>query len=637
MAVTKPDYVLNFAKPPGTEIKHISGHWYLYERKTKYDPVTKRSHRVRGTYLGAITENGFVPKGGRNKAGPAQDGTPTTEVAPPESGATGSSIPGAAPPTPQETGFTRCSGDQNSYTVEDLKARGCYTPSSADAPPGNPLDADSVNFLYHITGRIREVLKRFFSDCWATIYTIAILQVIYGSPFSKLEYHYRSSELSHLYPGIDLSEDRLTEFNRYLGLSRNAISGCMRDLGKGARQYLLVDCHRTIGNGRNHGQINLMYLVSKDDAGVGHPCYYRQYKRRCPDLSAISDLVGEVKDDFDDIIIVGDKGPKNEQICDNIAKENLNYVFGLKRGSPDVAEKINDSRTQFGTGFIDHGRAVQYIVIENSGHNKIVYLDYRLLYEETSSSPRLNMRRIQEKLHETEANINKFEKNLEKAQNAQKQFEKQVEEKKSAFRKLVEIRNKAEIRTKEAEVLAERLSGKHTRQAEKAMITATKRHKYLQKLEMDLAERQAALNADEKSRADAIEEAAFLQISIEDAKDTLIHLQEQAETLANDAALQQSKEYQSSGIPAELEPAITPSLETGTFTVMTSLTDMSPESVYLIYKQQAAIEQFFQFYDSAPGFNYTRDTYTDEGWLFLNHISALMTVLAMEQLKLICS
>ena len=29
-----------------------------------------------------------------------------------------------------------------------------------------------------------------------------------------------------------------------------------------------------------------------------------------------------------------------------------------------------------------------------------------------------------------------------------------------------------------------------------------------------------------------------------------------------------------------------------------------------------------------------RDTYTEEAWLFLNHISALMTVLALEQLKL---
>ena len=32
----RPDYVLNFEKPPHTEIKFISGHWYLYEIKIKH-------------------------------------------------------------------------------------------------------------------------------------------------------------------------------------------------------------------------------------------------------------------------------------------------------------------------------------------------------------------------------------------------------------------------------------------------------------------------------------------------------------------------------------------------------------------------------------------------------------------------
>lgn len=28
----KPDFVKNYNKPKNTEIKHINGHWYLYER-----------------------------------------------------------------------------------------------------------------------------------------------------------------------------------------------------------------------------------------------------------------------------------------------------------------------------------------------------------------------------------------------------------------------------------------------------------------------------------------------------------------------------------------------------------------------------------------------------------------------------
>lgn len=41
----KPSYILNFQKPKNTEIKHINGHWYLYERYSVYDPVIKRSRK----------------------------------------------------------------------------------------------------------------------------------------------------------------------------------------------------------------------------------------------------------------------------------------------------------------------------------------------------------------------------------------------------------------------------------------------------------------------------------------------------------------------------------------------------------------------------------------------------------------
>ena len=56
----KPAYVQNFTKLANTEIKHISGHWYLYERKNVYDPAIKRSRKKSGKCLGSITESGFI-------------------------------------------------------------------------------------------------------------------------------------------------------------------------------------------------------------------------------------------------------------------------------------------------------------------------------------------------------------------------------------------------------------------------------------------------------------------------------------------------------------------------------------------------------------------------------------------------
>jgi hypothetical protein len=44
----RPDWVKAFERPAGTEIKHIKGHWYLYEVSSHYDPRTKRSRKRSG-------------------------------------------------------------------------------------------------------------------------------------------------------------------------------------------------------------------------------------------------------------------------------------------------------------------------------------------------------------------------------------------------------------------------------------------------------------------------------------------------------------------------------------------------------------------------------------------------------------
>ncbi len=63
----KPDYVVNFSRPPGTEIKNIKGGWYLYETMTVADPRTGQTRKKSGRLLGKVTENGFVPSAARQR------------------------------------------------------------------------------------------------------------------------------------------------------------------------------------------------------------------------------------------------------------------------------------------------------------------------------------------------------------------------------------------------------------------------------------------------------------------------------------------------------------------------------------------------------------------------------------------
>ena len=60
----KPGWVRDFDRPKGTEVKHIRGNWYLYERSWRYDPKIRRSRKVSGRYLGKITPKGLVPSAG---------------------------------------------------------------------------------------------------------------------------------------------------------------------------------------------------------------------------------------------------------------------------------------------------------------------------------------------------------------------------------------------------------------------------------------------------------------------------------------------------------------------------------------------------------------------------------------------
>ena len=60
--IARPSWIIGFERPPGTEIKHINGHYYLYERLSVYDPKTKKKRKKSGRLIGTITPDGLVRK-----------------------------------------------------------------------------------------------------------------------------------------------------------------------------------------------------------------------------------------------------------------------------------------------------------------------------------------------------------------------------------------------------------------------------------------------------------------------------------------------------------------------------------------------------------------------------------------------
>jgi transposase len=76
--------------------------------------------------------------------------------------------------------------------------------------------------------------------------------------------------------------------------------------------------------------------------------------------------------------------------------------------------------------------------------------------------------------------------------------------------------------------------------------------------------------------------------------------------------------------------------EMGTLSIKTNRKELNAHQVYAIYKQRQAIEQYFKTYGDTMSYDdsYPRSNESFEGWLFLNHLSLMMTVDAIEEIFL---
>ncbi len=114
----KPEFIQAFERPAGTEIKFINGHYYPYERKSAYDPGTKRKKKKSGALLGTITEYGFVPR-------------------------------------------------KEKVSQQELKEIQC-------------VEYGACNYLYQSNRQMIGRLKRYFPNTWKTIFTLASLKCLRG-------------------------------------------------------------------------------------------------------------------------------------------------------------------------------------------------------------------------------------------------------------------------------------------------------------------------------------------------------------------------------------------------------------------------------------------------------------------------
>lgn len=86
--------------------------------------------------------------------------------------------------------------------------------------------------------------------------------------------------------------------------------------------------------------------------------------------------------------------------------------------------------------------------------------------------------------------------------------------------------------------------------------------------------------------------------------------------------------------PITIKEAYEGKEEMGTITLKTNRTDLNAFQIYSIYKQRQAIEQFFKTYGDTMSYeaSYMRNNYTEEAWLFLNHLSTIIGINMIEEI-----
>lgn len=332
MAVKYPDWVTK-CREKGTEIRRFGDRYYLYKIKS----VRKNGKVKKLTlgYLGKITEHGLI----KSKVERTVEKITEGKIAVKEYGAT--------------------------YFLTD-----------------NNKD-------------ITELLKKHFPGSWREILVFAVFRLIRNSPIKNLDFLNSTSFISDTI-GADMNDRTIGHLLRSLGVERGAITEFLSNFISGSG-YLAVDLTHVFSLSENvissmtgynskrdyTPQVNLLYLFSLTRK---MPVYFRTLMGS---ITSVSSLVLTIKESgAKDVILVGDKGFYSEPNITELEKQDVHYIFPLKRDSSLIDyEVIRSADARRFTGhFVFERRAIHYHSYDVGNRRVLVFLDDKLRAEEMKNA-----------------------------------------------------------------------------------------------------------------------------------------------------------------------------------------------------------------------------------------------------------
>lgn len=318
-------------KRKGTELRLISGTYYLYEVSSKWNKEKKRSVKITGKLLGKITEtDGFV-----------------------------------------ESDKARLR--KQHLQIESVQVKEYGVTATIDTLFGDTLHA----------------LKQYFPDEWQRLVSLVYGRLVYHSPLKNMAFHYSHSYLSEQYSGVDISAKSLSYFLRGLGEDRQKIVEFCRSF-KVAEDCILFDGTDMFSQseqmdlphfGRSKLKtyddlINLMWIFSVKRQ---EPVYYRLLPGNIKDVSAFKMSLQE--SGVKNAIIIVDKGFASKSNIEALEEGGLQFIIPLPRTNALITyEKLQTGDKRMFDGYFKYeGRYIWYYRYAVDEKKKVtVFLDEEL-------------------------------------------------------------------------------------------------------------------------------------------------------------------------------------------------------------------------------------------------------------------
>ena len=304
------------------EIRLISGHYYVYEISSKWDPSKGKARKVTGRSVGKITpEDGFVP---------------------------------------------------NTYGMRKIM-------------PLHPVvkNYGAYAILQQLSGALESNLKEHFPDIYRELSVLAMLQLVTGCRGKRIKKEFEASYLNDIHPDLACSGYTVRNLISKLSSRTGDMSGFMRMYMKSGSKLMFdgtsifthaEDSYAQKGYNPEHKQSTQVRLLYIFDRTSFLPVFYRMVPGNIADKAALKETIAA--SGCKNCVVIADKGFYSKKNVSFLMENEMTYILPLQYNTRLIPEEFasNTDDRKFDGCFVYKGRNIWHKTLECGIMGNKVYI-----------------------------------------------------------------------------------------------------------------------------------------------------------------------------------------------------------------------------------------------------------------------